>query len=1732
MKNILFPKKRLSNTEYEYNSIKKKNSKNNNNEGSLDLSDAYKNINVLLSNCIESIRKEEKETDNMNNNIFQNVSEYINKNYISNNKIGKLIKTTFPKNQRDTYDFNKSNTLNNSNIALIKNSEENILKSLNTEKESKKKHLYLKKTSPIKITQKKTNKSEIPYKINITSAIMDDKNNNNNNNNNKKLLKNNTLIANNVKLKDSKSNKHLFFGQKKDDESLNNKVLSSFKAINKNFTIRTKGTKSSLKTNKSIKTRSKSNKKKEINGISLNYNSNIECYSPKSIKNIKSKKAKKIAFKENVKRRKKRLNTFAFGSKGIKKYLSLDKIIGSNSKKHLSKKSLCEEKSSNSLINLKSLKRPKTVIIPFNINEKILDTYMKKNTIKSTKPLKTSKKDMKIMTLEEIGQNVKQSLIGFNLTEVKKELYDLENNDISEAIKNLPTKKFGKDIINKNSLKSNSIIKTDINNSKEIKSEGSSNKINIDQKNFRKLFLIRKVYDSLDDEEIGDEEVDNFYLDPHSFTVYFIDSLIFISSFLELFYLPIFLGYKNNFCRDNSSFESIFFYGIDFVYFIDVITGFFRAYYNFEEFLIRNNIDIIINYLRGWFVFDFFEGIPFYTLLNIHEKKCNEISFHYIYDVDLYKLSYSVLIIKIFKIFKTFNHNKAMDKIIDFLNNNEFFNVWNVVFFTLLITLSLLHFCSCIFIFLGKIFYPGWIVLKDIQNQSFSYIYITAFYYVMTTLTTVGYGDISVLTAQERFYQIIVLLVGTCAYSWILTFISNYIKKMHERYIDFENKVKILSEIRISYPLLKNDLYEKIIRYLKYNKSENKYNVDYILDSLPLSLKNNVIIDMYKPIIKNFQFFKSFQNSDFFVKVVTSLKPVLCMKDDILIQEGDVIEDIIFIKKGVLSLEIYIDLDNVQESCEARLNPNGASTNINQLTSIVKGFNNSHHTLNSSNSNFSKGNTHLKKTIIKTNKKQMNIINLRKNEHFGDILMILNERSPLTVKVKSKKAELFFLQKTEATEISNKYPNIWKRIVQKSLYNLNQIKTLIKKKIIIFCDLNGICINHELRKKTNIDFSEDLNTFTDNLLEPNKKSSKNILDKIKNKNESNKNRKTPNNSKKVKAKEIQIDSIIYEVDENIDSNRNSYKKTNKNNSKNVGIRFSNKKDRNSDTSNFFSSNNVKSGLKSFLNKSFTSHNSFKNERKESRDKDSLLFFNNSNSNSKSSSKKKESIYDSLSNEGSSLHENEIKENNVKKSDKTYKNKEFEDNKNLNSINNKLNKMLTVINEKVKPNSSQINNLNINFFSFKTAKHPLNHINRRYSVPNNLLKYKYSKSIDEDNEVNEEIYSDEDFNINMEKENMNCMNSDKNDKIIYPYLNIYFNNKNNYLNEYNISKLLDKNKSKISLIKEDFDTKLSKNYDLIKSSRFSNFYSITSTSFSINSIYDNMNKLTGYKLHRDLYLQKKIKNYILDECFFQTNSINFNRRSNFNLVPLGEKKKKVNQRFGSFQPSITRNSVGKNNSYMKISNNDETPKHKKIIMRNSLKFRQKRVYSIDNSNIINKFHQNHLEGGKNQKNQKKRRIGSTDFRQINNNSFFNYSNISNKNIPLVQGENNIYLKKKSSKRTALKLIEDEEMSFYAKMKTIRNKNTSNSFVTNPKKFSLMDQISQNIQNNKQNLNNPEEYFSGFFSNILQRKKTISKKPFKGYKKSSNYGVMNFNNIKRTSTSSEALRRNKINYKFNI
>jgi hypothetical protein len=71
------------------------------------------------------------------------------------------------------------------------------------------------------------------------------------------------------------------------------------------------------------------------------------------------------------------------------------------------------------------------------------------------------------------------------------------------------------------------------------------------------------------------------------------------------------------------------------------------------------------------------------------------------------------------------------------------------------------------------------------------------------------------------------------------------------------------------------------------------------------------------------------------------------------------------------------------------------------------------------------------------------IIDIRKNEHFGDIFMFLQKPSPFTLTVKSRLAEIFLLRKHDAIIISESFSNIWRRIYKNSYHNLVSIKELI-----------------------------------------------------------------------------------------------------------------------------------------------------------------------------------------------------------------------------------------------------------------------------------------------------------------------------------------------------------------------------------------------------------------------------------------------------------------------------------------------------------------------------------------------------------------------------------------------------------------------------------------------------------------------------------------------------------------
>ena len=956
-------------------------------------------------------------------------------------------------------------------------------------------------------------------------------------------------------------------------------------------------------------------------------------------------------------------------------------------------KKLISEKKRNSVCynqNKKFIESPKnnrklrrSLILPsFNLNK--INIFPKKQFLQ-------------LKSIQDIEKDISKRLSVANIFELKNEIKEHEDIDINKVADISPSS-LKKDNRLKSRKSSESTFIQDLSKIKD-KIHG----LEFEEK-YRSLFLSKNLYDSLEDDEFEDiDKEEAYYIAPNSNTCYIIDSLTLISSLITLTYTPFFLSNKLSMCKiDFFSFDYIIYIIIEFVYIADLISGFFRAYYNFDEVLIIKNKKMIFNYLYGWFIIDLIEAIPFFLILNFYQEDCKKENF---IKFEFVNLNYTFLLLKIFKIMKIYK-NSIVKLIGKFLNKSNFISDWKGVLVNLFIIACSLHLGTCYLIFLGKNIYPGWIIDGGLQSESYSTIYIAGLYYVMTTLTTVGYGDVPVTCNQERIFQIILLLLGTFAYSWLLTYISNYIKKNNEKYIVFEQNLKILEEIKINYPNLSQDLHDRIYRYLIYNKS--KYNIDVkkILYYLPSSIQNNLIIEIYKPIIQDFFFFKYFENSDFLVKIVTSMKRSLSMKEDILIQEGDVIEEIIFVKKGVLSLEIEFNLDQPQKYAEDHLRIDKLKSNYITDTSTLITNIQKKNTF----SNYISNDTKIKtKNLepIQFRKKIIKIIEMRKNEHFGDILMILNEKSPVTIKVKSKKAELLFLEKADATEISNLYPNIWKRIVNRSLHNMKQIKNIIKRKIVFFCELNDIPINPMIKNQYLIEKEKN------NYFEISKKS-------------------VNKNYTKKKSRKI-IESIIKEEDEsqinsiqisNTITKSKSIKKIKKAESLQYK-HLTNKKDKND---SFFNPKKTSSTIVELKNNNKKiSDKIFKNEVESSNIINSIfkekINYENKNNNKVIQKVHKTKIFD-ISNKNC-----DIKSEN-KKSEKINEETYFNEDLGINNINRSI-----LMNNYDKNNSIfHLNNINnSNYFEFNNDNYK-NKINKLLSETENSDEKYENILIDNDNSI--------------------------------------------------------------------------------------------------------------------------------------------------------------------------------------------------------------------------------------------------------------------------------------------------------------------------------------------------------------------------------------------------------------
>ena len=642
---------------------------------------------------------------------------------------------------------------------------------------------------------------------------------------------------------------------------------------------------------------------------------------------------------------------------------------------------------------------------------------------------------------------------------------------------------------------------------------------NTEYDKFRFLEIKKQIYDSFgDNESEEDSDIEGTVIYPESYFIFILDALLLIFTMFYSIYVPFIIANMECFCNSNNLLREIIFCFIDILFVIDLCVSFFRAFYNFELKLVKSNSKIIIHYLKGDFFSDLITAIPIYSIycsICNHNKETKICYQFYIPDYLFYiELFMNLKIIKMLKI-NSKNKNVALHYMLELSSENYSFEKTTTFINNTIFCFLFLHFFVCFNIFIGKQKNPSWLIILKSNDNSFTYNYIASLYSLLQALTTVGYGDSLGYSLAERIFQILVIAIGDVVYSYLISYVGNTIKNDSHAKIKFNNDLDILRGIRSNYPQIPAKLFNKIYHHLESRtKAEKSFDANLLINSLPFNYKNKIIYVMYENVINNFAFFKKCENSDFIVKVLQSFRPTTAKKYEFLIYEGEMIDDIVLVKDGRLSLQAAIDVENPEKSIRNYLKKNFEGINKkeerrrfsvvnnqfllqkianNQITKKRKNYKlfkeelskaihigtnvlaDNENDEDSEDNSSDNGNLKLpnKKKYTDINKilgnapikndegnyKYLKIIDIRKNENFGGLYMFLRRPAPLSLQVRTKMAEIYLLPKKDVFSISKSYPNIWKKIQQKDFHNMISIKNMTICTLRKYIKINGLVVD-------------------------------------------------------------------------------------------------------------------------------------------------------------------------------------------------------------------------------------------------------------------------------------------------------------------------------------------------------------------------------------------------------------------------------------------------------------------------------------------------------------------------------------------------------------------------------------------------------------------------------------------------------------------------------------------------
>ena len=285
-----------------------------------------------------------------------------------------------------------------------------------------------------------------------------------------------------------------------------------------------------------------------------------------------------------------------------------------------------------------------------------------------------------------------------------------------------------------------------------------------------------------------------------------------------ILYSSVVVPFRVNFNADPEGAIWMLEVGMSFCFLVDLIFAFFTAYYDGEKGeWVTSRSQIAAVYLRGWFWIDAPASLPLELLDLVPGFQ----------DASQFRMLRFLRMFRLLRLLKLLKINDIIDALEEHLQTN--LRLFHVVFMLIKVAF-VAHILGCFWFGVGVAsqistdsqawftVYAQKLALDDDTEPHERLMwehYLWSVYWALTTLTTVGYGDITPTNSAEQAYECFALLIGGLIFGYLLSQVGVLVASLDRQTALIEEKLDNVKEYAES-RCLPRPLIRRLRKHFKY----------------------------------------------------------------------------------------------------------------------------------------------------------------------------------------------------------------------------------------------------------------------------------------------------------------------------------------------------------------------------------------------------------------------------------------------------------------------------------------------------------------------------------------------------------------------------------------------------------------------------------------------------------------------------------------------------------------------------------------------------------------------------------------------------------------------------------------------------------------------------------------------------------------------------------------------------